>query len=140
LGGAAFRFQFLGNGAALLFDLVAHLVTARKGEGVPIKVFKPGEGTTPAWCLWRMIKANPALAPLAELGSDVLGHKNNVPAPTNELIFLGVGLRSNLVETLQALLCVNKDTGESRDTNHRTGRIAWMIAAQQSLRLNIRIR
>src|SRR5207244_13500068 len=76
-------------------ELLAHLVTARKGKGVPIQVFKPSEGTAPRWYMWRMIKANPAFAPFMELGSDVLGHKNDVPAPTNELVFFGVGLRRN---------------------------------------------
>ena len=86
--GAAFRFQLLGNSAALRFDLLAHLVPARKAEGVPVQIFKPGEGTAPAWCLRRMMKANPALAPFMEFGRDVLGHKNDVRAPANELVFL----------------------------------------------------
>ncbi len=42
-----------------------------------------------------MMKFDPALAPFLEFGSDVLSHKNDVRAPANELIFFGVGLRSN---------------------------------------------
>jgi len=48
LVGAAFRFQLLGNSAAFCFDLLAHFVTARKAEGVPVQIFKTGVDTTPA--------------------------------------------------------------------------------------------
>jgi len=42
-----------------------------------------------------MMEVNPALAPLVELGSYVLSHKNDVPASTDELVFVGVGPGSN---------------------------------------------
>ena len=42
-----------------------------------------------------MIEANSALAPFVELGGYVLSHKNHIPAPADELVFVGVGLGSN---------------------------------------------
>ena len=39
----------------------------------------------------RMAKANPALAPFAELGGDVFGNENNLRSPPDELVFFRSG-------------------------------------------------
>src|SRR6266581_2484605 len=89
------RFQLLGNSAALCIDILAHFVAAHKDKAVSVRILKPGEGAAPGCCLRRMIEANSALAPFVELGGYVLSHKNHIPAPADELVFVGVGLGSN---------------------------------------------
>ncbi len=42
-----------------------------------------------------MMKAKAALAPLVELGGHILGHKNDVSASADELVFVGVGAGRN---------------------------------------------
>ena len=41
-----------------------------------------------------MVKVHPALAPLVNLGKDVLGQESNLSGPADELVFFRIGLRS----------------------------------------------
>src|SRR5947207_5507924 len=43
---------------------------------------------------WRMVKAHATLAPLLELGKDVLGQKDNPRGTADEFVFLRFGSRS----------------------------------------------
>src|SRR5260370_32417575 len=84
----------------------------------------------------RMMKANPALAPLIVLGSDVLGHKNDVAAPANELVFFGVGLRSNESKDRSAIRGSNRYpaiTGFHAGINDQTEPKLVQVESQASI-------
>jgi hypothetical protein len=95
LGGAAFGFQLLRDGAALRFDFPAHLVGAHKRESVPVHIFEAGEHSAPRRNLRRMTKTNPALTPLLVYGVDIFGDKNKLLCLADQAIFFGARLRSD---------------------------------------------
>src|SRR5262245_20045702 len=74
--------------------MLRQLVATHQNKGVPVEILKPGKGAAPGWCLRWMMKVNPALAPLVELGADVLSRKNDIPALPDEFVFVHVRSRS----------------------------------------------
>src|SRR5260370_27273232 len=118
LGGAALGFLLVCNGAALLFDSVGHLIETHQRKRISIDIPEAGEHTAPnrrvlcAGCGWvsrmrgahldlilealqarRKLKANPALAPFAELGNQIFGDKGDVSGLANELVLFRARLR-----------------------------------------------
>src|SRR5262249_3990304 len=95
LGGAAFGFHLLLDGAALRFDFAAHLIEAHEREGVPVHIFEDCKHSAPRRGLRRMKKTDPALTPLQIQCVDIFGDKNELPYLANQVIFFRARLRSN---------------------------------------------
>src|SRR5713101_2968849 len=116
LGGAAFGFLLVCNGAALLFDSVGHLIETHQRKRISIDIPEAGEHTAPnrrVLCAgrgWvsrmrgahlhlilealqarRELEANSALAPFAELGNQIFGDKGDVSGLANELVLFRAG-------------------------------------------------
>src|SRR5205823_13123271 len=105
LGSSAFGFELLGSRPPLRFDFPAHVVDAHQPEGITVHVFEAGEYSAPSRRLLagqyrrhsrtrgkfdalqarRGMKANPALAPLVELGDHVFSQENNLRSSADEL-------------------------------------------------------
>ena len=110
---AAFGLQLLSNSAALRVEFPSHLIEAHKRKRVPVVVFEAGEHSTPIRLLRWMMKTNPSLTPVLELGVDILSNKNNLPGSTDELVFLRVGLGSDKRQDRGAIRRGNRDPATS---------------------------
>src|SRR5215468_247404 len=93
LGSATFGFQLLGSSATLLFDMLRQFVATHENESVPVEILKTRKSTTPRWGLRRMMKVNSTLLPFVKLGDDILSSKNDVPALSDQFVFVRVGKR-----------------------------------------------
>src|SRR5713101_721258 len=116
LGGAAFGFLLLSDGAALLFDGVGHLVEAHQRKGIAIEIPETGKDAAPnrsvlcagrrlvsrlrgahvhlileALQARRELEANSALAPFAVLDNHILGDKGDVSGLADELVLFRAG-------------------------------------------------
>ena len=60
-----------------------------------------------------MVKANPALLPLVELGHHIFGDEHSMPAPADEFVFFGLALGRNQGENSIAIRRRNRHPAAS---------------------------
>src|SRR5262249_22243643 len=116
LRGTVLGLELIGNFAALGFEFPAHLIEPNQCEAVAVNILEFRKDSAPDWLLIlkgfspfrrlrtlpfivdapeprSMRKAHSALAPFHILGSDIVGNKNKMCVPADEVIFLGAKLR-----------------------------------------------
>src|SRR5438093_12888739 len=74
LGDAAFSLQLLRSRPALCLDFSDEVVPPDERKRVSIQVVEASENPAPKCGLWWMMKEDPTLAPLVELGDYILGN------------------------------------------------------------------
>ncbi len=93
LGGAAFGFKFLGEGAAMSFDAAREFVEADQSEGVSIGIFKAGMNSAPSGSLGWELEVDAPFAPLFVLAREVFGNEVDVGWAADEFLRLASGQR-----------------------------------------------